>query len=101
MINYNQLYREIGIEYSTDFRDTDHVNNYGAEKVTKHLGDFLVNNYNIEDKRGKSGYEEWDQNKKYLLGRTATKKLDDAKEINEYFKNLNCIESIEIREYYG
>lgn len=23
------------------------------------------------------------------------------KEINEYFKNLNCIESIEIREYYG
>lgn len=29
----------------------------------------------------------------------STKKT--LKEINDYFKNLNCIESIEIREYYG
>lgn len=29
----------------------------------------------------------------------STKKT--LKEINDYFKNINCIESIEIREYYG
>ena len=29
----------------------------------------------------------------------STKKT--LKEINDYFRNLNCIESIEIREYYG
>lgn len=53
-----------GLDYYTDFADTAHVNFRGAKKVTNHVEEILLNNFNLEDKRGLKEYISWDE--KYL-----------------------------------
>lgn len=60
-INMNEYYDEIGIDFTTDYYDYGgHVNALGAEKCTAFLGK-LLEAFQIEDKRGESGYESWDE----------------------------------------
>ncbi len=40
-INFNCLYQETGIDFSCDFRDSSHVNNAGAQKVTEYLAQYI------------------------------------------------------------
>ena len=40
-------YSDIGIDDSTDFGDYEHLNVYGAEKMTAYLGQFFVDNYDV------------------------------------------------------
>lgn len=91
MINYNQLYDELEIDFKKDFRDEAHVNNDGAAKVTVHLGEYIKANYDIPNRKGQEGYEDWDLNKRYLDGKVITKKLEDASEVNSYLKELGQV----------
>lgn len=52
------------IDYSTDFCDTIHANFRGAQKITDHIEEILLNNFDLEDKRGLSEYASW--NDEYL-----------------------------------
>lgn len=60
-INFNEIYEEIGFDYKTDMRKEkhtgSHLNNYGAEKVTMYLGDYVHEHYDIPDRTGQDGYE--------------------------------------------
>ncbi len=87
-INYNKLYDEIGIDYSTDFRDEDHVNNYGAIKVTGHLASFLRENYELPDRRGDKNYKIWEDNSLYLRNKILRHELESAADLNEYLELL-------------
>ncbi|MCD7744985.1 MAG: hypothetical protein LUI13_06870 [Lachnospiraceae bacterium] len=50
---------EIGLDVTTDFRDaTDHLNQYGAEKISAYLMEYLQENYDLEDQRGTNA--RWD-----------------------------------------
>lgn len=60
-LNTNEYYDEMGIDFSTDFYNTDHVNCYGAEKYTAFLGKYIDDHYNLPDHRGESEYAEWDE----------------------------------------
>lgn len=61
-LNMNNYYEEIGIDFATDYYDEgSHVNASGAEKCTAFLGEYLSNNYELEDKRGKEEYSSWDE----------------------------------------
>ncbi len=77
---------------NTNFRDEVHVNNDGAAKVTLHMGEYIKSNYDIPDRKGQSGYEDWDLNKRYLDGKVLTKKLTDAVDVNSYLKELGEVE---------
>ena len=92
MINYNQLYDELEIDFKKDFRDEVHVNNDGVAKVTLHMGEYIKLNYDIPNRKGQSGYEDWDLNKRYLDGKALTKKLTDATDVNSYLKELGEVE---------
>lgn len=60
-INFNNLYDEIGVDFDFDFYNAKHMNVRGAEKFTRYLADYLVKNYELEDKRGGTSYsDEWD-----------------------------------------
>lgn len=48
LIDINVLYDDIGIDGKTDFYDSEHLNAYGANKVSRYLGDYLKENYSIE-----------------------------------------------------
>lgn len=56
---------EIGLDVTTDFRDVNnHLNQRGAEKLSAYLGEYLEQNYNLEDQRDKN--ERWNEDlKKY------------------------------------
>ena len=60
-INYNELYEEIELDFSTDILDAgSHLNILGAEKLTTHLGQFLKDNFDIPDHRGDENYQSWE-----------------------------------------
>ncbi len=59
-INYNNLYDEIDIDFSKDFKDAGHLNIYGMEKISAHFGNFLKDNFEISDRRGDENYNDYD-----------------------------------------
>lgn len=68
-LNTNDYAEEIGLEPSADFYNRDHVNLLGADKYTKFLGEYLVRNYTLPDKRNDSAYRRWTQEYKEWNGR--------------------------------
>jgi hypothetical protein len=56
----NFVYEDLEINYATDCMDeSHHLNTSGAKKVTDYLGKYLVENYDIEDKRNDEEYDYW------------------------------------------
>lgn len=56
-LNYWHLIEETGLDFSTDFYNNNHLNYCGAIKVTRYLGAYLKENYDLGNYRGKEGYE--------------------------------------------
>lgn len=60
-VDLNLEQEEIGIDWETDTKDKgDHLNLYGAQKVTTYLGKYLKETYDLKDHRGEDGYDNWD-----------------------------------------
>lgn len=57
---YYQKIGEVDVDFATDFRDTHHMNAYGASKITHHMGEFLQQ-YGLADHRGEEEYLSWDE----------------------------------------
>ena len=51
---------ETGIDLRMDYVDDKHTNVHGSLKYSKVLGDYLVENYHFEDKRGRADWSDWD-----------------------------------------
>lgn len=58
--NFNDYYAEIGMDFSTDFVDGQHLNYIGSRKFTAFLGKLISEQFEYTDHRGTKGYEEWD-----------------------------------------
>ncbi len=58
-IDANKYYEEMGLDFSTDFYDTEHVNILGAQKYTALMARYLKENYDLADHRGDPEYESW------------------------------------------
>jgi len=60
----NMLYlaEEIGVDYITDAADAaSHLNPSGARKVTKYIGQYIIDNYEVWDYRLSEESTEWNQ----------------------------------------
>ena len=61
-LDYNMADTDPGINWKTDTPDGgSHLNVLGAQKLTAALGTYLTGHYALEDHRGQSGFESWDQ----------------------------------------
>lgn len=69
---YYQKSGEAGIDFATDFRDTHHMNAYGARKITHCIGTFLQQ-YGLNDRRGDAAYASWDDDYEMYLQALAEK----------------------------
>lgn len=58
-INYNNILDEIGFNFKTDMANAGHLNIYGADKVSAHLGRFIKEKYNLPDKRKDEKFKNW------------------------------------------
>lgn len=64
-LDMNFSSEEMGIDWSHDSRDGgDHMNVYGALKVTSFFGKYLNEKYDLPDHRGDKKYANWDQDLK-------------------------------------
>ena len=61
-LDFNLLWDELGIDPSHDFRDYgNHMNYYGAQKVSAYYGRYLAEHYGLEDRRGNPDYAFWEE----------------------------------------
>lgn len=60
-LNANEYYDEMGIDFTTDFCDKDHVDVFGAEKYTHFLARYIQEKYVLTDRRNEAGNDEWDE----------------------------------------
>ncbi|WP_185752399.1 hypothetical protein [Butyrivibrio sp. AE2032] len=57
-----KLYKEMGIDYSTDCCASDgHLNDNGVTKYNKWLEDYLSSNYELPDRRGETDYAPYER----------------------------------------
>lgn len=61
VIDERQVMEEIGLDTKYDYYDGQHTNIHGAIKRTEYLAQYLMEHYDLEDKRGNPGYESWDE----------------------------------------
>lgn len=78
VINFNtQDYVDaMGLDPRTDFYNSRHTNIKGAYKFTSYAAKLLKDRYNLEDHRGDSAYESWEESGKNL--RIQYKKLTES-----------------------
>ncbi|NLP28994.1 MAG: hypothetical protein GX370_09600 [Clostridia bacterium] len=72
-INYNNKFEEIDFDFKNDMFNAGHVNFWGSIKVTEHFGQYLKDNYELEDHRNDENYEQW--NKDYEKYQGEIKKI--------------------------
>ena len=61
-LDLNLMCDELEIDWSKDTRDGgNHLNYFGATKVSKHLSKYLFEKYDLEDHRGDEYYSHWDK----------------------------------------
>ena len=93
-INYNLDYDRIGLNFSTDIADGDHLNIYGQEKFTKYLGDYISANYNLPDRRNNEIYQSWEINADSYYQSIQDVPLKSCTNLSDYLANIptdNCI----------
>ena len=58
--NTSEQLGAIDFDFNNDFRDGgDHINLNGSRKICKNLGNYIKQNYALEDHRKDSSYQEW------------------------------------------
>ena len=78
-LNYDN--KKIGIDWDKDTSDGgDHLNLFGAEKVSIYLGKYLKDNYDLPDHRNEEKYSYWNNDyKTYLIEREKEIKSEENK----------------------
>lgn len=81
-LNFRNLQEEIGLDYETDTYDGGlHLNLYGAEKLTGYFGQFLKEEYGMEDRRGDGDLARvWEEKAEFYYGM----KSEQEEEIERY-----------------
>ena len=51
----------MGIDYSSDLYNKNHLNLAGGEKFSQYFGRYLMDNYDFADKRSDIDYDSWDE----------------------------------------
>ena len=66
-VNLN-LVEDLTIDWSRETKDKgDHLNFYGAQKVSNYVGKYLEDSNLVKNHKGEKGYEDWDKALDYYL----------------------------------
>lgn len=101
-VNYNERYSELGLNFLTDCADKDHLNYLGSEKLSRSIGEYLILNYDIEDRRGETYYKTWERNAEYYyqyVDNIELQKVIDLKTYLTIVSERDCGYIIAISKY--
>lgn len=61
-LDTNTILNEIGINWETDTEDAGvHLNIKGAQKLSKYVGDYLLNHYKFTNHKNDTNYQQWNE----------------------------------------
>lgn len=63
----NKMTDEIGLDFSKDYLDIVHMNWDGQQKLSTFLGKYIRDNFDIVNKKGQPGYEQWDNDYEAMI----------------------------------
>jgi hypothetical protein len=99
-IDYNLMHEEIGIDWTTDFLDTVHLNETGRSKLSTHIGKYLVDNYELVSHEDSA----WDEDAELYDQACKADKMQRTSNATEWFElatdmnysiclngNINCL----------
>ena len=81
-----EMIETLGLDGEKDFRDGDHLNLLGAQKLSKWLGAYINENYELTDFRKVSGYD--DMGYARYLQRLEDSNIQLADNVVDYFEHL-------------
>lgn len=76
----------LGLDGEKDFRDGDHLNLLGAQKLSKWLGAYIDEHYELTDFRTVNGYDDMDHER--YLQRIEDSNIQLADNVADYFENI-------------
>lgn len=66
-LNFENDYKDIGLDFTEDYYNDDHMNIYGQQKFTKYLGKVLTEKYGVEkSKLSEENKARWDKSGEYI-----------------------------------
>ncbi|MGX8709899.1 MAG: hypothetical protein ACQGTM_06585 [bacterium] len=63
---------EVGLDFANDMNNAGHLNLWGAYKISSYFGNYLAENYDLEDHRSDSAYAQWNEDYKYSQAASVT-----------------------------
>lgn len=96
-VDYNKITDSIGLDLQADSSDAQHLNDKGAEKLSRWIGTYLVYEEGLQTHMGQDGYEMWDQDAAYLDHLYSLNFLAQCYNVGEwqgYFRTINSIPGI-------
>lgn len=93
-IDFNQFSIAMGIDYLNDFLDGEHLNGYGAEKLTRYFANYMKEHYDLEDRRDEEGYEQWEKSYTRFLQVKATHDLKQSSTFDVFIMQLQKMKNI-------
>ncbi|MBO4825591.1 MAG: hypothetical protein J5487_09360 [Lachnospiraceae bacterium] len=88
-IDFNRLAENLNLDTGSDFIDGNHVNAYGAAKVTGYLNEYINTNFDLKDHRGDSRYHQWDEDSKYYNHEEFLNNLQYINDIHDLHEALS------------
>lgn len=86
-LNYSPVYDELNYIHLYDSADGKHVNYYGASKVTKWLGNYIVKEFGATDVRGLEKYAHMEEQLvEYNTRVTQNVNLRESTDVSEYLE---------------
>ncbi len=82
-LNCSLYVQEIGMDFNTDYRDTEHMNCDGSRRFSSYLGKYIKSHYTVCDRRGDLKYESWQENADYTRQYLHASKLLQIKELEK------------------
>lgn len=66
-LNFNNMIEEVGLVFADDYTDNVHMNWDGQVKFSSFLGKYIQENFQIENKKGRPEYAQWDEDYKSMM----------------------------------
>ena len=86
--DFNQLLEELGLDLANDYRDAEHMNADGADKLSAYLGETVAAKYHLPDHRGDDRYWQWDADRQWYENAKLANRLSQTADPREYVAGI-------------
>ncbi|MCR5775137.1 MAG: hypothetical protein K6G42_08650 [Lachnospiraceae bacterium] len=98
-LNCNLKVNDIGLDFSVDSADNEHLNYRGSQKFSSYIGKYITDNYALPDHRGEAEYDSWERHADFIRQQIYDQEVaetTDAATLFEKIKNDRFLTAVSI-----